>query len=47
LRATLEILHPDAILTPNAPPGRDAIRQAFLNSTRDDIAAAYKERIND
>lgn len=47
LMATLEILHPDAILTPNAPPGRDAIRQAFLNSTRDDIAAAYKERIND
>lgn len=43
----LETLHPDAILTPNAPIGRDAIRQAFLASARDDIAAAYKERIND
>lgn len=47
LMATLEALHPDAILTPNAPPGRDAIRQAFLSNMRDDIAAAYKERIND
>lgn len=44
---TLETLHPDAILTPNAPTGRDAMRQAFLAGARDDIAAAYKERIND
>lgn len=47
LMATLETLHPDAILTPNAPTGREAMRQAFLSTMRDDIAAAYKERIND
>lgn len=47
LMTTLETLHPDAILTPNAPAGRDAIRQAFLSTMRNDMAAAYKERIND
>jgi hypothetical protein len=47
LMASLEALHPDAIMTPNAPAGRDAIRQAFLQRMREDIAAVHKERIND
>lgn len=47
LMASLETLHPDAIIMPNAPAGRDGIRQAFLQRMRDDIADTYKERIND